>query len=270
MSAPILHELLARLPQGLNSRALPISLGVAGAGLVLWFVGARFSRSIFTLVGVALGAWVGLRVPRLMGWDIDAMAISIAGAMLLGFAGFLLHMTWVGMLLSTLLASAGVFIAWHRSGAAWQFPQIQLTAPPAQVARELWGSVPMMLTHTVPAVAGSAAVFAALVCWLWPRFARVLTFSLLSSAMLVVGGVCAAAIAKPQWLERIPDSTQTQGMSLAVLVVLGAAIQWMLCPRNAKAQSERQETKTTPRPPRDVKELGPVNLGPLRLKEARA
>jgi hypothetical protein len=85
----MLQEWLARLPQDAGPRGLACALLMAVAGLVLWLVGARFSRSIFTLLGVAAGAWVGLRVPRWMGWEIDAMAIAIGGALVLGLAGYL-------------------------------------------------------------------------------------------------------------------------------------------------------------------------------------
>ena len=67
---------------------------------------------------------------------------------------------------------------------------------------------------------------------------------------------------------RTPLIALIMAVVIAALVVLGAAIQWMLCPRISN--TEPAKPKTAPRPPRDVKDLGPVNLGPLRLKEARA
>src|SRR5688572_17199937 len=124
--APTIQALLTRLPPDAGGRAVALCGVVAVAGLFLWVIGARVSRSMFTLVGVAAGAWAGLHLPRWMGWEIDAMAVAIGGALVAGLAGYLLHMLWVGLTLGTLLASAGIFIAWHRlaAGASWSMPTI--------------------------------------------------------------------------------------------------------------------------------------------------
>src|SRR5258708_7766965 len=142
LSAPMVQQLLDRLPEHESSRVVAFAMGITGIGFLLWLVGARVSRSMFALVGVALGAWIGLRLPRWMGWDIDAMAISIGGALLLGFAGFLLHMAWVGLMFGTLLTVAGVSVAWYRvaDGAetAWKWPTIDWTSTAPQIFHQAW------------------------------------------------------------------------------------------------------------------------------------
>ena len=259
----MVQEWLTRLPQDAGPRGLMFALIAAAAGLVLWVCGARFSRSIFTLVGVAAGAWVGLRVPRWMGWEIDAMAIAIGAALVIGLAGYLLHMAWVGLTLGTLLAVAACFVVWHRFGSAWTLPAIDPTKPGFDNLREIAMAVPVAIRGTL----AGGLVAGGLLAWLWPKMSRVLAFSLLGSAMLAGGAVVAVALGRPQWLTRLPTSTQTQGVAMAILVVLGAAIQWALCPRVQKPAPPPE-----PRGPQDVKDLGESRPGPLKLwkKEYRA
>src|SRR5688572_12193485 len=103
------HQLISWLPQdAATTRGLVIALAVAAAGLLLSVVGARFSRSVYALAAVAAGAWVGLRVPRWTGWELDVMATAIGGALVLGFSGYLLHRAWVGLTLGLMLASVGL------------------------------------------------------------------------------------------------------------------------------------------------------------------
>ncbi len=273
----MLQELLTRLPSEAGPRGLAVALAVAAAGLVLWVAGARFSRSIFTLVGVAAGAWLGLRVPRWMGWEIDAMAISIGGALVLGLAGYLLHTMWVGAALGTMLAAAGVGIAWHRLGlgVGWSLPVVDTSAGMTELIRSLWKSLPDNPAPALPTVAGVCLAAGGLIAAVWPKLGRVLTFSLLGSLMLVGGGLAAMRFARPPWIESIPAAAQTQGVTLAILVVLGAAMQWALLPRAGNADEKAGSKNSdflarTPRGPRDVRDLGASKLGPMKLKEARA
>lgn len=274
MAAPILQELIAHLPEHPASRALGIALGAAGAGLLLSLIGARVSRSFFTLVGVAAGAWIGLQAPRWMGWDIDAMALSIGGALVFGLVGYLLHLAWVALTLGALLASAGAFVVLHRAaadGVTWNSPAIDWGAPLALTLHQLWDAVPAAISRLLPLVSTICFIFAGTMCWMVPKLARVMAFSLLGSALLAGGCVAATAMARPQWLGLLPESTQTQGMALALLVVLSAVIQWILCPRSPKTGASPYDNATrASRPPRDVRDLGATTLGPLNLKEARA
>ena len=278
----MLQALLTRLPPDAGGRGVVLALTAAGAGLFLWVIGARVSRSVFTLVGVAAGAWVGLHLPRSMGWEIDAMAVAIGGALVVGLAGYLLHMLWVGLTLGTLLASAGVFIAWHRlaAGASWSMPVIEPPAPALDLLRDNWQKLPNGLSRVIPIVAGMCFATGALTATLLPKLARVLTFSLLGSLLLACGAIAATAMARPEWLVRIPASTQTQGVILATVVMFGAVIQWALLPRVSKPAAPKLSTQSKseqpPRPARlsreirDIRDLGSTPLGPLKPKEVRA
>ena len=61
-----------------------ISIGGVLAGLIMWLVGARFSRSIVTLIAVSIGALLGLRMPHWFSVPLGAWATAVGGALLLG------------------------------------------------------------------------------------------------------------------------------------------------------------------------------------------
>jgi MFS family permease len=259
----MLQQWLNTLPQQAGSRALMMALIVAGLGLFFWLIGSRFSRSIFTLLGVALGTWIGLRMPRWMGWEMDAMAFAIGGALALGFAGYLLHTMWVGWVLGLLLAFAGAFVAWHRVGnGAASIPWIDFSAPPTDIARELWTNCLSKLPRAIPITMSVCLSGGGLIAWMWPKVGRVLMFSMLGSLMLAGGAIAAMSMSRPEWLNKLPASTQTQGIGLAILMMLGTTIQWMLLPRVRKTSvslSDESGNDGGNRPSRKMK-----------LKEARA
>src|SRR5688572_6063967 len=270
--APMFQELLARFTQDAGNRPLVIALAVAGAGLFLWVIGARVSRSVYTLVGVTLGAWAGLQLPRWCGWEIDAMAPAIGGALVLGLAGYWLHTLWVGLTLGSLLASAGAFVAWHRLAdhAAWATvpAAVDPSTSFAENLRHAWSAIPAAVPWQIPAAAIAGLIAGGSIALIWPKLGRVLAFTLLGTVMLVVGAVAAMALGRPQWLARIPESTQTRGIAMAILVVLGAAIQWALCPRGPKSLKAAEPgdvvSKWRAEVPhvRDVRDLGQTAQGP--------
>jgi hypothetical protein len=279
------QEWISWLPQHAGPRGPVVALGCAGVGLVLWVLGARLSRSIFTLVGVALGAWVGLRLPGWFGWEIDAMAIAIGGSLILGFAGYLLHTIWVGFMLGSLLAAAGTFIAWHPffackqpgAGAGWSVPTtIDWSGPTVTTLRELWQALPNTFARIVPYVASGSMAIGGLIAGFWPKLSRALAFSLLASALLVGGGVAWLMLARPQWLAYLPTDPQTQGIAMSILVVAGAVLQWALCPRTPQPQVssgpkpvvDRWREQSARR--RDVPDVVSKPRAPIKLKEARA
>jgi hypothetical protein len=267
----MLQDWLARLSLDAGSRGLAIALAATAVGLIFSFVGARFSRSIFTLFGVAVGSWAGLRLPRWMGWEIDSMATAFGGALVVGLAGYLFHRMWVGITLGTLLAITASFIVWHRFGAAWTMPTPDRTKPLAEALRELvptWSTlVPTPLRISI--VAGF--IGGGVIGWMWPKMSRVLAFAMLGTFLLAGGVLCATAIKQPQWLGRIPASTQTQGIALAILFVLSTAIQWALCPRMKKTRNEADDPRDTPPPaPSSASLLKAPRLVDVKLKETRA
>jgi hypothetical protein len=268
----MLHQLLTWLPRDAGTRGFAIAFMVAVAGLALSVAGARFSRSIYTLAAVTGGAWAGLRVPRWMGWELDPMATCIGAALVMGMAGYLLHRAWVGLTLGLMLAVAGIGITWHRLTATGTgtMPAMDLTHSVPVIIREFWAALPRNWSRILLTVAGTGLAGGGMIAWVWPRGSRVLAFSLIGVAMLTGGGVVAVAVARPEWLARVPDSLQSQGIALAVLLVISAGVQSALMPRVKRSAVLVRPPGAPPRGPRDVRDLGSTPLGPIPRKSKEA
>ena len=232
----MLQELLSWLPQDAGRSWLTAAVVCAAAGLVLWAAGARVGRSALTLVGVAAGTWAGLRVPQRTGFEFEPMGLACIGALVVGLAGYLLHTVWVGLTLGTLFAGAGVLLTWNKlaGGASWSIPVLDLSAPWHEVLRGVWASLPGGLPRVMPYVVAACFAAGVLVTVITPKLGRVLAFSAFGGLLFSAGGVIAIALARPQWLEYFPAGSGAQGVALTVLVMLGAALQWLMYPRPQK------------------------------------
>jgi hypothetical protein len=252
----MVQELLGRLPHDASPRWVALAVCAAGVGLVLWAAGARFSRWLFTLVGVGAGTWVGLHAPRWFGWEIDSTGTAICGAFALGIAGYLLHGLWVAIVLAAQLAVAGGSVAWHRaslSGATWSWPKLTSPKPAmAELAASVWSAVP----HVIPITMGACFVTGVVLAAVWPRMGRVLAFSMLGTLLTSGGALAAIQLVKPEWIARLPATAQAQGIAVASMVVFGAALQWALLPRNEKEKAKPAPSAGPPRPlVRDLRDL---------------
>jgi hypothetical protein len=268
----MLYQFVNWLPHDAGTRGFAVAFTIAAVGLGLSVAGARFSRSIFTLAAVAGGAWAGLRVPRWMGWELDPMATGIGAALVMGMAGYLLHRAWVGLTLGLMLASMGLAITWHRLATAGSpaVPTIDLTHGVPAIVREFWAALPRNWSRILLIVAGTGLAGGAMIAWVWPRAARVLAFSMMGTAMLAGGGVVAVAFGRPEWLARVPASVQTQGIALAILFVVSAAVQAAMMPRVKRDAVLVRPPGAQPRGPRDVRDLGSTPLGPIPKKSREA
>src|SRR3954463_4284086 len=92
--------------------------GVVGVvGFLLWLMGARYSRQIVTLCGVATGTLVGKHLPEIVPQiNLSPAVLAVGGALVLGVLAFVTHRLWIGVLLGSMLvvwASLGTWIARH-------------------------------------------------------------------------------------------------------------------------------------------------------------
>lgn len=276
----MLQDLLSWVPQPPDAgRAwLGGAVACAVAGLFLWAAGARVSRSVFTLAGVAAGAWGAMVVRQRLWPEGEPMGLACGGALVLGLAGYLLHGVWVGLTLGTLMTAAGALIAWKRlaGGAAWSVPVIDFSGPAHVILHDFWTSLPGSLPRVMPLVACGCFAAGVMVTVCWPKLGRVLAFAALGAVMLVVGGVVALAIAHPQGLAYFPAAAQMQGIALAVLVMAGAALQWSMLPSPTTPATavprEPPATESSRRlfRPRDGNDLGTGGVGRMKFTEARA
>jgi hypothetical protein len=213
-----------------------LALALAAAGVAFWLVGGRFSRSILTLALVAAGAWVGMRLPRWFGWEIDGMGLGMTGAMLLGLAGYLLHRTWVGLLLGALLAAWAGVAAWVAlaPGVRWTPPAVEWTWNFPEMLRQVWQSLPPEISKAIPLTTVGGVVSGIVASLLWPKLSRILAFDLLGVALMVVVGLPLVALYQPQWMQHLPRTGEQRALTLVGLLLVGVAVQWKLTPASPR------------------------------------
>ena len=227
---------LPTLPQGFEEAtgryALLVAFAGTAVGTVLWLAGSRFSRPLVTLLAVSLGAVLGVHAPRWFGWSVDSMGVAFVGALALGLSGYLLHTTWVGVALSLVLALWMGVAAWLTvgGGAPLQWPAVNLSANVEVVLSDVWNSLPGDLPRVMPLAVAGALVGGVAITVLSPKLGRVLTYTMVGSSLLVVMGVTAMRMSRPDWLVVLPRSFPTQAVVLLAMVLVGVLIQWRLTP----------------------------------------
>lgn len=236
----MLRELLGLMPERILSCSLGAALTLAVVGAGLWLAGARFSRSLTTLIAVAIGTTVGLHLPGWLGWSIDGMGLAVGGAVILGASGYLLDRTWVGLWLGAILsiwAGAAVCLL-MAGGTAWKWPAIAGAGGVWALLSRQWEQLPSQLNPAMPLACAAGFAAGVLLTVLWPTLSKVLTWSLAGTTLFVVMGGVAMQNGRPQWFAKVPGHAPAQWLGLAVLVLLGSVVQWGLTPR----------TSTTPPP----------------------
>ena len=227
---------LPTLPQGfedtLGRYALLAAFAGTAAGAVLWLAGSRFSRSLVTLLAVSLGATVGRHLPAYFGWGVDPMGVAFVGALVLGLSGYLLHTTWIGLSLSLVLALWLGVAAWLAvgGGAPPQWPPLDTSTGVENALANAWQSLPGDLPRVMPFALGAAVVGGVAVTVLSPKLGRILTYTLAGLSILLVMGVTAVRMSRPDWLVALPRTLPTQGVILLGMVLTGVLIQWRLTP----------------------------------------
>src|SRR5687767_4268360 len=99
----------------------------------------------------------------------------------------------------------------------------------------LFQSLPGKLPLVMPCAVAGAVTAGVAIAVISVRLARVLAYSLGGLTLLVVSGVWAMQMSRPQWVAALPRDLSAQLAVLAGLVVLGVLVQWRLTPAgNAK------------------------------------
>lgn len=234
----MIQELLHLLPAQVSPAALYALAGLAGVGLGVWLLGARWSRAMITLLLVAAGTILGRALPQVMGWSIDPMGPAIAGALLLGLSGYILHRTWVGLALSALFAlwtAAGCWVLFHGEFVI-DWTGESMSGPLPEVARATWESVPPELTSVLPWACGTAIVVAGVLAFMWPRVATALLWSGIGLTMTIGCGLAAMKAARPEWLDRLPQQAWPQLALLGGMLLVGTILQArMIRPKKSPA-----------------------------------
>jgi hypothetical protein len=240
-AAPMLHQLLQLLPNWLM-HCVPVVLawGVV-AGVMLWALGARFSRSMLTLLAVTVGSWIGIRLPPFFGWSIEPMCVGVLGAIVMGTAAYLFHRTLIGIGLGAIAALWAITAVWLRFDGPNQWPSIDLhwTGSLVIFLTKIWQSLPGDLGVVLPYACGAGLASGILTGVLWPRLGRCLLYSLIGSTLILMAGLPLAMHLQPNWMELAPASIQTQLLILFGFIGVGAAVQWCLTREPAKPKPER-------------------------------
>ncbi|MGB7157710.1 MAG: hypothetical protein WBD40_06565 [Tepidisphaeraceae bacterium] len=239
----MVQQLLPLLPQEIGQAALYAAMFGTLLGAGLWLVGARFSRPMMTLVAVSIGAMVGRMVPGWMGWNVNSMAASVGGAVVLGMSAFVLHRVWVGVGLGVLLACWAALVTWITSngGAEWAWPAVDATTTLASFGQSVWEGLPDKVRTILPYASGGAALSGFLAALLWPRVAVVMLYSALGASLLVGMGLTAIENGRPEWMRIVPAQTWAQVAALGGIVLFGAIVQWQLSPKpRASAPTEAE------------------------------
>lgn len=227
------EQLLSLLPSEPGTIALVVASVGSLLGAALWLSGARFSRFVLTLTAVALGAAVGMKLPKWCGWSIDGMGPAVGGAVILGVSAFVAHRFWVGIWLGIVLAGWTALVIWTtaRRGAGWHWPNYH-AAPslPAYLA-QVWRTLPDQVKQYLSIAAPAAMACGIAAATLWPRMAMVLLYSAAGVSLLVATGATALSRLDPAALRHVPPQLIAQLAVLAGLVILGAALQWRMTPR---------------------------------------
>lgn len=227
---------LPTLPDGfenaLGRYALLAAFAGTAAGAVLWLAGSRFSRPLVTLLAVSLGAVAGVHMPDWFGWSVDSMGVAFVGALALGLTGYLLHTTWIGLSLSLVLALWMGTAAWLTVGGGerLEWPAVNASANVEVTLSEIWRSLPGELPKVMPLALAAAVVGGIAITVFSPKLGRVLTYTLVGLSILVVMGVTAMKMSRPDWLVLLPRTFPTQAAILLGMALTGVLIQWRLTP----------------------------------------
>lgn len=240
----MVQELLPILPDVLTTSHEFAALAALVVGLFLWLMGAAWGRALMTLLAVALGATIGMLVPRWQLWPVNSMATAVLGAVCFGVSAFLVERAWSGLVLGVVLVAWATLAVWMQFGGDQPFPTppappteweaASMTPPtprtPPQRARDLFERLPDTVRRVLPFAAATAMISAMSIALLWPRLAKASAFSTLGVTMLFVAAMTMVASRRPEWLSLVPEQASIQAAVLAVLVLLGVVVQWQLLP----------------------------------------
>jgi len=235
----MLQEMVTLLPALSGPRCLAACVACAIVGLGLWVGGARYSRHLMSLTLTAVGAVVGLQLPKWFGWTMNGGGTAVALAVVGGVLGFLLHRAWVGLMLGVAMSFWTALICWvllnDDKPLAWPTVSDQTTA--RTYATDLWQLLPADVTRILPYAAGSAMISAICLALLWPRVATVLNWSFVGLTLLIACGIQAIVIHEPNWMTMLPAQTWAQATAFFGMIAFGSIVQWKIAPKRKQKSS---------------------------------
>jgi hypothetical protein len=230
----MVQALVPFLPQTLTSAGLAACVAGLVAGLFLWLLGGVWSRGVVTLMAVALGAWLGMMLPRWTLWPINSMSLAVLGAVGLGVFAFAVPRLWVGLLLGVVLSLWAGLGVWMSMGGDQPFPLRQdyevqdLTLP--QHASDVWQRLPEPVQRAAPFGAATALISSLAIALLWPRLLRAVCFSVTGVTIAFACALLLVSVRRPDWLLLVPTQSAVQAAVLGVMELAGLVVQWQFIP----------------------------------------
>lgn len=257
----MLSQLRMLMPDGMLERSPQWALAGLALGVLLWAVGGVFSRYITTLVAVAVGTSIGLRIPSWLGWQIDGMGTGVAGALLFGLSGYLLHRTWIaGWLAGILMLWSGTAV-WMALGQGASLPMPQWHGNLRDSFAALWQSLPSSLNPRLPLACAAAFAASLLTSVFCPKFSKCVAYSLTGTTLSIAMGLIVVRNTQPPWLDAISPQIPAQLAALLGVVALGAGIQWWLLPESPVA--DRKPVVPPPNQRRSDEVLHPIRAAQI-------
>lgn len=232
----MLSQLRMLMPEGMLERSPQWALAGLALGVLLWAAGGAFSRYITTLVAVAVGTSIGMRIPSWLGWQIDGMGTGVAGALLFGLSGYLLHRTWIGLWLAAMLILWSGVAVWMAVGHGATLPMPQWHGTLRDTFALLWQGLPPSLNPRLPLACAAAMTVSVVGTVFCPKFSRCMTYSLIGTTLCIVMGLIVVQSAEVTWLETIEPRISLQVTALLVFLALGMGLQWWLLPESPVAE----------------------------------
>src|SRR5512145_3174993 len=204
----MVHPFINLLPESVGYSTLIALVVAAAVGGVLWLIGSVITRFTTTLLTVALGAVIGMQLPRWFGWNISGAGPAVGGAVLLGISGFAVHAGWMGVLLGLLSSvwSAFVVCIFTTNGQPLEWPPMYEGATVVTYAQDLWRSLPPQMSKFLPYTTAACMISGLALAILWTRLTTVLAWSLTGATMGIGCAIAAMHFGKPQLLAgRVPS-----------------------------------------------------------------
>jgi hypothetical protein len=197
------------------------------------------------IAALILGILIGLKLPAWVGWPIDHWATAVAGALVFGvitFAADRIVQTGVFVLALLAVAIAATWIGFAgNAGVKWMWPTLS-DATIQHYSGTVYQSLPGDVGRVLPLAAGIALIVAFTIAILWPRIALVISWSLVGIMTIVLPALADARGGHRMWMDLVPTQAWAQILLLAMLIALGAVVQWTMLPTR---QAIRARTDTS-------------------------
>jgi hypothetical protein len=224
----MIQNLLPLFPRRIGGIGLIVVAGVLLFGLFLWLSGARFSRPLLALAATVSGGAVGYQFPKWFGLNLDPWTMVVLGSLILGTIGFMAHRFLAAMGLGVILAAwaALAIIACVGLGHAWNAPPP--TAEFATFLNHLQKSLPPQLVTMILSASGIAIVAGTTTGFFWRRLGVVLFWSMTGLILVLLSALALTQSAGSQYVRAIAFRPERQALTIAVLLTIGAIVQWKM------------------------------------------